>query len=38
MILKKQTCLISGLNIDESLYKTEKDIKSEETLKLLAVN
>lgn len=37
MILKKQTCKIAGLDIDEGLFKTEKKIKSEETNALLAV-
>ena len=37
MILKKQTCVIAGLDIDENQYKSEHEIKKQETIDLLAV-
>ena len=37
MILKNRTCIIAGLDLDESHFETENSVTNKETQDLLAV-
>jgi hypothetical protein len=37
MILKNRTCIIAGLDLDESLFESENSVTSKENVDLLAV-